>query len=147
MYEKGNIIYFTPFYFKNGNPCKNKYFIILKIIENNILLASLPTSKNYLPSNLQNIEGCIKNDEINCFIINPTTIITECDKKFDVTTYIYGHQIDEYIIEEMNNLYKKEKKDFIILGKMKLELFNQLIDCFKNSNTVKRKISKKLFNN
>jgi len=30
MLEEGNIIYFDPFYFKNGNTAKRKYFIVLK---------------------------------------------------------------------------------------------------------------------
>ena len=27
MLETRNIIYFTPFYFRNGNAAKNKYFV------------------------------------------------------------------------------------------------------------------------
>jgi len=32
MYSLKNILYFKPFYFKNGNPAKNKYFIVLWFI-------------------------------------------------------------------------------------------------------------------
>jgi hypothetical protein len=28
MLEEGNIIYFDPFYFKNGNTAKPKYFLV-----------------------------------------------------------------------------------------------------------------------
>lgn len=45
MLEEGNIIYFTPFYFKNGkSTAKPKYFIVLKAnVDNKGVLASLPT--------------------------------------------------------------------------------------------------------
>ena len=31
MYNAGNILYFTPFYFKNGSTAKPKYFVILEM--------------------------------------------------------------------------------------------------------------------
>lgn len=49
MLSEGNIIYFSPFYFKNGNTSKNKYFLVLKYIENDIVIASLPTRKDSVP--------------------------------------------------------------------------------------------------
>ena len=30
MFEEGNILYFTPFYFENGNAPKPKYFFGIK---------------------------------------------------------------------------------------------------------------------
>jgi hypothetical protein len=30
MFDEGTIIYFDPFYFKNGNAAKPKYFVVLK---------------------------------------------------------------------------------------------------------------------
>lgn len=42
MFTPGNILYFTPFYFKNGAPSKNKYFIVLKDVDGQLVLASLP---------------------------------------------------------------------------------------------------------
>lgn len=48
MYQKGNIIYFTPFYFKNGNTPKPKYFVVLSVSESETILASLPSSRDYI---------------------------------------------------------------------------------------------------
>lgn len=50
MFEEGNIIYFDPFYFKNGNTAKSKYFIVLKNVkDSNTILASLPTRRDSIP--------------------------------------------------------------------------------------------------
>ena len=52
MFETGTIIYFAPFYFKNGNTAKPKYFVVLKNIENKSVIASLPTRKDSIPQKL-----------------------------------------------------------------------------------------------
>lgn len=65
---------------------------------------------------------------------------------FDFKTYIYGHQIDVYEIAYLKEIYPLENTDYEIWGKMKDELFNSLIDCLKNSKSVKRKYKKILVN-
>lgn len=59
MFQPGTLIYFNPFYFKNGAASKSKYFIMLKEIDDQYILASLswifflfhPLGKPLLPSN------------------------------------------------------------------------------------------------
>ena len=72
MLEEGNILYFDPFYFKNGNPAKPKYFVVLKNIDNNSILASLPTSKDSIPEKEEIENGCVElpNINFNCFVIS-----------------------------------------------------------------------------
>lgn len=53
MFEEGNILYFNPFYFENGNQPKPKYFLVLKLTEDKAVLASLPTSHDHIPSSKQ----------------------------------------------------------------------------------------------
>lgn len=141
MFKEGNIIYFDPFYFKNGNTAKPKYFVILKSYENHNLIASLPTRKDTIPKENVIENGCVEIPEINlnCFVISSTIEVTTCGKKFDFNTYLYGHQIDDYNIPLLTELYPNEGIDFIIWGKMKDNIFNNLLDCFKVSKTVKRK--------
>ena len=141
MFEEGNIIYFDPFYFKNGNTAKAKYFIVLKNKHQSTIIASLPTRKDSVPSkNLINY-GCVEQPEINlnCFIIPNNLIITDCGKKFDFTTFIYGHQIDDYEIEQMKEIYPIEGTDYTIWGKMKNDIFHDLIRCLSVSKTLKNK--------
>ncbi len=49
MLTQRNILYFKPFYFKNGNAAKNKYFVVLSSQNDNTVLATLPTSKDHVP--------------------------------------------------------------------------------------------------
>lgn len=141
MYLKSNIIYFNPFYFKNGNTSKDKYFVVLNNDNDKIILASLPTRKDHIPEKNVIENGCIEISDIkmNCFVISPNIEVTDCGKYFDFKTHLYGHQIDSYDINLVLELYQKEGVDFEICGKMKDEIFNSMKECFKNSQSVKRK--------
>jgi hypothetical protein len=144
MFDEGNIIYFTPFYFKNGNPSKHKYFVVLKNQENKSILASLPTRTDSIPEHEVITNGCIEIPliNINCFVFSPNSPITQCGKQFDFKTHIYGYQLDEYDVDHLLELYQIENTDYEIWGIMKPELFSDLLDCLKNSKAVKRKYKK-----
>ncbi len=146
MLDIRNIIRFDPFYFKNGNTAKPKYFLVLNLSDNKTILASLPTRKDTIPQDSLTKIGCIDIPDINlnCFVISENEMVTECGKKFDFKTHLYGHQIDDYSVDMMNEIYPNEGSDFEIWGKMKLEIFNELITCFQNSKSVKWKYRKQL---
>ena len=76
---------------------------------------------------------------MNCFVISPNIVVTECRKYFVFKTHLYGYQIDIYEISIMLEIYQIEGTDFIIWGKMKKEIFTAMIQCFKNSKSIKRK--------
>lgn len=142
MYSEGNILYFTPFYFKNGQSSpKPKYFVVLKVINGNTILASLPTRKDHIPVKNEVESGCVELSDIglNCFVISPKVAITECNKYFDFPTYIYGHQLDTYELKLMNSVYRIEGSDYEVFGQMKKDVFSALVKCLKNSNSVKQK--------
>jgi hypothetical protein len=146
MFEERTIIYFNPFYFKSGNTAKPKYFIVLKNIDNKIVIASLPTRKDSIPQNYLKDYGCIElpSFNFNCFVIPSEIEVTECGKPFDFMTYLYGQQIDDYTINYLSTLYQNEGSDYIIFGKVKIEIFDEMITCFKHSNSTKRKYKKML---
>lgn len=146
MFEVRNIIYFDLFYFKNGNAAKSKFFLILKNNKDQFVIASLPTSKNKIPSSEISNFGCIEYPELdfNCFTISKLTEVTENGKYFDLNTYVYGHEIDDYDINHLKQVYRQEGIDYIIWGKMKEDLYNDIIFCFKNSKSVKRKYKRVL---
>lgn len=52
MFKEGNLLKFKPFIFKNGACPKDKYFLVLKEMENTMILASLPTSKDHVPTDV-----------------------------------------------------------------------------------------------
>lgn len=141
MYKEGNILYFTPFYFKNGNTPKPKYFVVLKVVEGKTILASLPTRKDHIPVKDVVKSGCVELPDINlnCFVFAPNETVTCCGKCFDFPTHIYGSQLDFYEIETMNDLYRIEGVDFELFGEMQPAIFRKLVLCLKNSKAVKKK--------
>ncbi len=146
MLTQRNILYFTPFYFKNGAPPKNKYFIVLSAQNDKIVLASLPTSKDYVPNFVEADCGCVEvpDADFNCFIITPEQVITECGKQMPRKTYIYGQEILDDKTEKLKEQYQIENTDYVVFGKMKPDFFNSLIQCLKASNSVKNKYKKLL---
>ena len=141
MFQEKTIIYFDPFYFKNGNTAKPKYFVILKRIDELSIIASLPTRTDKVPSDKGIDSGCLELADINlnCYVIPKGLEVTDDGKQFDFKTHLYGHQIDDYETKLLQDIYQIEGTDYIIWGIMKVEIFNDLISCLKNSKSVKRK--------
>ena len=146
MDKEGDILYFDPFYFKNGNKSKPKYFIILKVIEGKALLASLPSSLDFRPSTVLDNHGCIEIPEasFNCYIFQANYKVTTNNWAFPLDTYVYGQQIDEYEISILKDIYPVEGLDYKIIGTLLISEFEKLISCFKNSANVKRKFKRLL---
>ena len=57
MFTTRKVYYFTPFYFPNGNPSKPKFGIVLGEQDKQVILLSLPTSKNHIPESIELSHG------------------------------------------------------------------------------------------
>lgn len=145
MFLPGQIIYFTSFQFKNGNTPKTKYFIVLANIEDSIIIASLPTRTNSVPSFVTIVHGCTNIDErcYNSYLFEKGKIIGEKGFSFDMPTFIYGDQVEDYNLEILSANYI-ENIDYVIIDVLIKQEFDAIINCFKNSNSVKFKIKKRL---
>jgi hypothetical protein len=146
MFEEGNILYFDPFYFKNGNTAKRKYFLVLKVHERKTIIAVLPTRTASIPRSELVDSGCLELPEIglNCFVFPKQETVTECGKVFDFNTYLYGAFIDDYEISVLEELYPNEGIDYWVWGKLKPAYFEAVLDCFRQSASVKRKYKRVL---
>ena len=144
MFSEGQIIYFSPFYFKNGNTAKNKYFIVIKNVENEVIIASLPTRLNKIPSFVTVPHGCVNHNErcFNCYLFEAGRKITDNGFCFDLPTFIYGDEIEDYKLETLNSVYGMEGVDYEIMGTLLNEEYNALLECIRNSTSVKRKIKR-----
>ncbi|WP_153798957.1 hypothetical protein [Foetidibacter luteolus] len=141
MYTPGKLIYFDPFYFKDGSESKPKYFLVLKVINGNVVLASLPSSKIHLPQAQEIIHGCLEMPDsgINCYIFKANTPVTKCGWSFKIDTLLYGNWLDDFNIELLSQNYSIEGVDYEIIGELADDQFRQLINCFSTSRVVKRK--------
>ena len=146
MYNEGNIIYFDPFYFKDGDNAKPKYFLVLKRIGDKAILASLPSSKNHLPYFVTIAHGCVDIPEscISCYIFESKKAITKCGWSFDLNTFLYGNWIDDFSIEVLQDRYQIEGVEYEIIGQLTDEELKNVVKCFINSNVVKRSYRKML---
>jgi hypothetical protein len=146
MYVPGNIIYFNPFFFKNGSTSKPKYFLVLKIVNENVILASLPSSVVHLPGHLEVNHGCIEVPEgnINCYVFKANQNITTNNWAFPMDTFLYGQWLDEYEIELLEDIYPVNGIDYQIIGQLTTDELTQLITCFTKSASVRRKFKRLL---
>ena len=141
MYHTGELIKFSPFVFKNGNQPKPKYCIVLGQINDKVLMANLPTSKDHVPSDVMVESGCVDIPErgVNAFVFNPSDQVTS-SFRFPRPTFVYGEQVDEYeqkYLDEMGGSIER-------LGQIEPSLFQTIKACLKKARLLKRKYRKLL---
>lgn len=110
------------------------------------ILASLPTRRDNIPAKDTPEQGCVELPEINlnCFVFPPNVCVTRNQKCFDFPTHVYGHQLDTFQMDTLNEIYKIEDSDYEIWGELKPKLFKELKNCLRNSRSVKRKYKRML---
>ena len=141
MFEPGNLLYFNPFIFPDGGDPKPKFFIVLGEIDETVLLASLPTSKDHIPSDIEVKSGCLEIPDrmVNAYIFLANEVVTDDGFFFEKNTFIYGQNIKTYnsvafLGQTASGKVVIEKK-----GKLKDEVFTALKDCLKNSDSVRKR--------
>ena len=141
MYHTGELIKFPPFVFKNGNQPKPQYCIVLGQINDKVLMANLPTSKDHVPSDVMVERGCVDIPErgVNAFVFCPSDQVTS-SFSFSRPTFVYGEQVDEYeqkYLDEMGCTIER-------LDQIEPSLFQAIKACLKKARLLKRKYRKLL---
>lgn len=141
MFQSGTLLYFNPFYFKNGAASKPKYFIVLKDIDDKLILASLPSSRIYLPHRVPEDHGCIEIPEgcITCYLFEAGRTICTNGFAFPKLTAVYGEQLDQYDKSIIEDNYPVPGVDYEIIGQLLPEQLADLLQCLRNSSVVKRR--------
>lgn len=92
MFPIGTLLYFTPFYFKDGSSPKNKYFLVLDYVDGEMIVAGLPSSKDHSPAFIPKKHGCM-HDEGAAFIayyFEAGKTLLDNDWRFDKPTFLYA---------------------------------------------------------
>lgn len=139
-FQQGAILYFDPFIFPDGGFPKPKYFLVLKRMDDALLLASLPTSKDHIPEYIEKRHGCIERSDIsfNCYYFDPSVVICDNCFSFPVETYVYGFRLQTF---KLNDLLLQEVTDETTIdecGTLTDSEYQALIRCLSNSPEVKR---------
>ena len=145
-FQQGGILYFDPFIFPDGGSPKPKYFLVLKHIDDTLLLASLPTSKDHIPEYIEKRHGCIERSDIsfNCYYFDPSVVICDNGFSFPVETYVYGFRLQAF---NLNNLLLQEVTNdtkIEVCGILTDDEYQAIIRCLTNSPEVKRGYRKML---
>lgn len=149
MFEEGNIVLFDPFYFSDGSS-KKKFFVVLKETGGSVVIASLPTSKDHIPGDITLKRGCceIPGRNVNAYVFLSGEEVAirgdGCMFSFDVNTFVYGANVDQFDTAVFAAQHLSNKSRITTIGKIKDEIFDDLIHCLKNSSSVKRKIKRAL---
>lgn len=152
MFKPGNLLFFKPFIFKNGAPPKDKFMVVLgQDASGNALLASLPTSKDHVPSDVKVKGGCVDLPErqVNVFVFTAGEAITiEQDDApsftFDVNTFIYGSDLDTYPVNTFHQQIIENITQVEFKGRISDTYFTALKNCLQNSKMVKNKYKRVL---
>lgn len=147
MFEAGNLLFFKPFFFKNGALPKNKFMVVLgHDAVGNMVLASLPTSKDHVPSDIEVKGGCIElfDRQFNVFVFlaneNVAVATNGCTPfSFDVNTFIYGADLDTYPVITFHQQITEKLAEVELIGRISESYFTALKECLKNSKMVKNK--------
>lgn len=141
MYPEGQLLRFTPFVFKNGANPKPKFFIVLKHLDDKLVMASLPTSQDHIPTDITYSSGCVNISErsVNAYVFMPDEFVTD-SFSFVKPTFVYGEQVDEYALKYLDEMDTTIED----LGVIHHDLFIQLKECLKQSALLKRKYRKQL---
>ena len=141
MMTEGTLLYINPFVFKNGATPKAKYFIVLANTDDGIMLASLPTSKDHIPSDVVLRSGGINIPErdVNAYIFEADTLVTDTFS-FPRRTFVYGEQVEAYTENDLSLM----TENILNLGVLKPEILSELNACLKESSNIKQKYKKLL---
>jgi hypothetical protein len=145
MYEPGTLYYFKPFYFADGSS-KPKYFLSLYSDGVTVIVASLPSSVDYVPEHLEKKHGCLNDlpSDFNAYYCSPGMDITIDGWSFPTHTYLYGHWVNTYALSELEATYQVEGVDFEIIGRLKSDELAAIIKCFLSARTLKQKVKRLL---
>lgn len=141
MFKEGALLYFDPFLFKNGASPKRKYFIVLHRTDDDILLASLPTSKDHIPSDEEIRYGCLESPErrISVFVFIARQAVATNGFAFPRNTFVYGADLDEYRADVFLNQQETNKTQIIQMGILQPTVFADLKRCLSESKMVKNR--------
>lgn len=146
MFEPGNLLYFNPFIFPDGGDPKPKFFVVLGEVDETVLLASLPTSKDHIPSDLEVKSGCLEIPErmVNAYTFLANEVVTDNGFFFEKNTFVYGQNIKTYNTIAFSEQEKAGETEIELKGKLKADLFTALKDCLRNSDAVRKRFKQYL---
>ncbi len=150
MFNEGELLFFDPFQFDDGTS-RRKFFVVLKNDNGSSLLASLPTSKDHIPADLDVHAGCYEypNRGVNVYVFLAGDNValdsnTGAPFQFDINTFIYGASLNLFPVSVFLQQQLNHETTITSKGRLRQDLFDDLKKCLKNSVLVKNKFKRML---
>lgn len=144
---EGEVLYFDPFYFKDAlGGSKPKYYIVLKKTGDDVVLATLPTSKDHVPGSIEKVHGCMEHPEINfnCYYYPAGYAVCTNGFGFPVETYVYGYRLQTHRVSDFVKQQEDGETVITVKGRLTDEEYRAIVDCLRLSPAVKRVYRKAL---
>lgn len=144
--KDGTLLHIPNYVFENGDS-KNKFFLLLKEVNGAQLIVSLPSSIEYFPADVVINHGCIDliqaQQTTYCF---KAGYILDSNNNFSFSkdTYLHGCWLQEIDRTLFFQTYPVKDFHYEIKGVLDKNELDSVIECFKNSPSVKRRIKKLL---
>lgn len=145
--KDGTLLHIPNYIFENGDS-KNKFFLILKELNNGSqLIVSLPSSIEYFPLDTVINHGCIDliqaQQTTYCFKAG-NILDSKNNFSFSKDTYLHGCWLKEIDRTLFFQTYPIQDFHYEIKGVLDQIELDSIIECFKNSPSVKRRFKKLL---
>lgn len=139
MFDRGNILYIENYQLSNGN-IKPKYFIVLENLAGEAIIATLPTSQQYIDQEFIN-KGCIKQHQTHAYYFPRGVAICENQFSFSLNTFVlFRDNIFKESLELFTTKYPENKIE--IKGKLISREYSDLIYCMYKSNVLRPDIER-----
>jgi hypothetical protein len=128
------------------NCCDDKRVNNLKNIDDKIIIASLKTRDNKAPSLITVNHGCNidATRNFNCYCFSPDISICTNQFTFPIQTFIYENEVEDYVGQNLNLNHKIKGVDYEICGQLNTHEYNEIINCFKLSKSIRIGVNKLL---
>jgi hypothetical protein len=92
------------------------------------------------------LHGCLNDDpsSVNCYVFAPENKICDNGFSFGLPTFCYGNEVEDYELDILEDIYGLEGVDYEIKGQLLKSEFDSLVNCIKESKSVKRRIQRLL---
>jgi len=144
MYSSKNIIHIVNYDFGNGQPIKNRYFVILDKDEDSSIVLSVITSQDHIPDALLK-HGCIQEqaNNIHCYSFTKGKVVGENGFSFGKNSFIYinASSVFNAASAKLTAIYNNavEAKDVMLTKE-----YEDLVYCIYKSKFLPRGIKRKL---
>jgi hypothetical protein len=147
----GTILHFNRFQFEEPATAtrpaeKNKFFIVLRNLSDQMVLANLPTSKDKIPAAVDQRHGCVSypSGNFTAYIFDPMVPIATNGWFFSLRTYMYGYQIRDYSYVTLSRDHGGVGSEVSVKGRLVAKEFQAMVQCMLRSIDLKRRYRRTL---